>query len=199
MFEHIYVEIDFFFFKNQMDRFAIRLPRTSVPANSEPIASNVPTEPASNEPNVHKEAVVTNTKRCHPIGVEGSSTRIRRTSDGEELFDITALESDPGLRKPISDYPLCEQDRIRRAYLVKGPCQPNHKFPLTNFGDQNRGFSEKWYTRFGNWIEYNISKDAAFCLYCYLFKNERGAVADNFIVGEFRNWKKSERLQEHVD
>ena len=61
-----------------MDRFVIRLPHTSIHANSESIVSNVPTEPASNEPNVRKEAVDTNTKQCHPIGVEGSSTRIRR-------------------------------------------------------------------------------------------------------------------------
>ncbi|PIA65570.1 hypothetical protein AQUCO_00100812v1 [Aquilegia coerulea] len=113
-----------------------------------------------------------------------------------ESFDISSLESDPGLRKPISDYPPDEQDNIRRAYLMKGPCQPNHDFPLTAFGDQNRGFSKTWYTYYGCWIEYSISKDVAFCFYCYLFKRDRGA--DAFVVGGFRNWKKSERLQEHV-
>ncbi|PIA38271.1 hypothetical protein AQUCO_02800149v1 [Aquilegia coerulea] len=79
---------------------------------------------------------------------------------------------------------------------MKGPCQPNHDFPLTAFGDQNRGFSKTWYTYYSSWIEYSISKDAVFCLYCYLFKRDRGA--DAFVVGGFRNWKKNERLQEHV-
>ncbi|PIA31127.1 hypothetical protein AQUCO_05200016v1 [Aquilegia coerulea] len=155
-----------------MDKFVIRLPRTSVPPNLEPIVSNVPKEPVSVEPIVPNEPVVTNTKR------------IKRTSDGEESFAISSFESNPSLRKPISDYPPDEQDNIRRAYLVKGPCQPNHDFPLTAFGDQNRGFSKNWYTYYGSWIEYSISKDAAFCLYCYLFKKDRGA--DAF------------RLQEHV-
>ncbi|PIA43995.1 LOW QUALITY PROTEIN: hypothetical protein AQUCO_01800216v1 [Aquilegia coerulea] len=179
-----------------MDKFVIRLPRTSVPPNLEPIVSNVPKEPVSIEPIVHHEPVVTNTKRCHPIVEESSRSRIRRTSDGEESFDISSLESYPSLRKPISDYPPDEQDNIRRAYLRKGPCQPNHDFPLTAFGDQNKGFSKNGYTYYGSWIEYSISKDAAFCLYCYRFKTDRGT--DAFVVGGFRNWKKNERLEEHV-
>jgi len=43
-------------------------------------------------------------------------------------------------------------------------------FPHTDiFGDM-RCFNRKWFDEFPDWLEYSISKDAAFCLYCYLFK-----------------------------
>jgi hypothetical protein len=32
-----------------------------------------------------------------------------------------------------------------------------------------RRFNPKWFNEFGNWLEYSIVKDAAFCLCCYLF------------------------------
>ncbi|KAF5201696.1 hypothetical protein FRX31_008717, partial [Thalictrum thalictroides] len=63
-----------------MDKFVIRLPRTSTPINLVPSVSNVPEEPApiepnvveepALEPNVPMETTVTNAKRCHPISVE---------------------------------------------------------------------------------------------------------------------------------
>ncbi|KAM3248906.1 zinc finger MYM-type protein 1 isoform X1 [Capsicum annuum] len=52
-------------------------------------------------------------------------------------------------------------------------------------------------------LEYSIKKDAAFCLCCYLFKNEIGGyekrVCDSFTIDGFRNWNKGvERLNKHV-
>jgi hypothetical protein len=46
------------------------------------------------------------------------------------------------------------------------------------------------------WLEYNIAKDAAFCLYCYLFKSKRGV--DSFVGDRFSNWKKKERFDLHI-
>jgi len=46
------------------------------------------------------------------------------------------------------------------------------------------------------WLEYSIAKDAAFCLYCYLFKSKRGV--DSFVGDGFSNWKKRERFDLHI-
>lgn len=106
------------------------------------------------------------------------------------------LVADPGLRRAISDYDVTERERVRRAYLLRGPCQPIlQNFPQTNFSGIQRRFSEKWYKEYGRWLEYSISKDAVFCLYCYLFKPDCG---DAFIGEGFRNWKKKEKLDLHA-
>jgi len=50
-------------------------------------------------------------------------------SSGEDNDDYD-LEHDPGLRAPISSYPINDQDLVRRAYIAMGRCQPNMKnFP----------------------------------------------------------------------
>ncbi|XP_058208195.1 uncharacterized protein LOC131321208 [Rhododendron vialii] len=45
-----------------------------------------------------------------------------------------------------------------------------------------------------------ITKDAAFCLYCYLFKPDIGdqAGGESFVGNGFSNWKKKRRLRTHV-
>ncbi|XP_049367126.1 uncharacterized protein LOC125832037 [Solanum verrucosum] len=48
--------------------------------------------------------------------------------------------------------------------------------------------------------EYSISKDAAFCLYCYLFKqnNNLQGGGETFLSVGFRSWHKKASLQTHV-
>ncbi|KAL7154812.1 hypothetical protein ABFS83_03G028300 [Erythranthe nasuta] len=59
--------------------------------------------------------------------------------------------------------------------FAKGPCQPhNHDFHPTIFGNQNRRFNKVWFSGHSNWLEYNVSKDAAYYLCCYLFKPDIG-------------------------
>jgi hypothetical protein len=41
-----------------------------------------------------------------------------------------------------------------------------------------------------------MAKDAAFCLYCYLFKSKGGV--DSFVGDGFSNWKKKERFHLHI-
>ncbi|XP_060200446.1 uncharacterized protein LOC132628697 [Lycium barbarum] len=55
-----------------------------------------------------------------------------------------------------------------------GPYQPElEAFPKTKFGNKMRQFNPDWYKPpYSGWLEYNIKDDAAFCLCCYLFKNE---------------------------
>ena len=73
------------------------------------------------------------------------------------------------------DYDSNIREQVRRAYLLKGPCQPrNHNFAQRDFSGYLRKFNPSWFDEYGSWLEYSISKDAAFCLCCYLFKHEMG-------------------------
>ncbi|XP_016164910.1 zinc finger MYM-type protein 1-like [Arachis ipaensis] len=113
-------------------------------------------------------------------------------------FNVESLAADPGQRPKISNYDPNDKDEVRRAYLQKDPCQPReHDFPQTYFGTSLRRFNADWFDEFGNWLEYSISKDAVFCLCCYLMKPD-GASGDAFVKEDFSNWKKKERLQTHI-
>ncbi|XP_015087076.1 zinc finger MYM-type protein 1-like [Solanum pennellii] len=118
--------------------------------------------------------------------------------------DLESLEADPGIRKPIAEYNPNIRDDIRRYYILKKPCQPkDHKFPKTKFGKEMLQFFPDWF-KDRKWLEYSITKDAAFCLCCYLFKNEyesRGDVVDaTFTKTGFRAWNKAtERFRAHVE
>ncbi|KAG8637900.1 hypothetical protein MANES_15G179352v8 [Manihot esculenta] len=71
---------------------------------------------------------------------------------------------------PVS-YPFEIRDSLRRRYLAKGPCQPvGHEFPFTLIREKNRRFQVAWFKDY-EWLEYSVSKDKAYCLYCYLFAN----------------------------
>ncbi|XP_009800666.1 uncharacterized protein [Nicotiana sylvestris] len=65
-----------------------------------------------------------------------------------------------------------------------------------------RQFSSGWFKcSYSRWLEYSVKKDAAFCLCCYLFKNDyvHGSTGDSFTKTGFKAWNKaSERLDLHV-
>ncbi|XP_042405026.1 zinc finger MYM-type protein 1-like [Zingiber officinale] len=117
-------------------------------------------------------------------------------------FDFSQLPADPGLRIPICSYNANIRDQVRRRYLQKGPCQPSsYEFPKRKFGvSQFRRFNPSWFKKFGDWLEYSIEKDAAYCLYCYLFKTTKGKQAggETFVSEGFTNWKGKDRLYIHV-
>ncbi|XP_076927813.1 uncharacterized protein LOC143591512 [Bidens hawaiensis] len=134
--------------------------------------------------------------------VEGLESSTSRTS---EFVDLDNLPSDPAKRKPISSFHPNQQDEIRRAYLLKGPCQPEgHIFPVTTFGKESkdsRKFQVNWFDHksgFGSWLEYSVSTDRAYCLYCYLFKEQYGNHLDAFVNEGFNSWNKGvERMRLH--
>ncbi|XP_020415530.1 zinc finger MYM-type protein 1-like [Prunus persica] len=98
------------------------------------------------------------------------------------------------------EYDTNIRDEVRRAYLQKGPCQPRgHSFPQSNISGINRRFIPHWFDEF-DWLEYSVSKDATFCLYCYLFKSNFEQVGSEAFTGaRFKNWKKGrERMKVHV-
>jgi hypothetical protein len=85
--------------------------------------------------------------------------------------NLATMPTDPGLRKKISDYHPSDRDKIRRAYLQKKPCQPfEHNFSQTQFEKTWRRFNPAWFEEYSDWLEYNILKDVAYCLFCYLFR-----------------------------
>ncbi|XP_066320687.1 uncharacterized protein [Miscanthus floridulus] len=101
-------------------------------------------------------------------------------------YDINRLPYDPGERLSIEDYPVNDQDAIRRAYITKGACKPYiHDFPYRNIGGVPRRFSIQWLYNY-EWLEYSVKKDSAFCFICYLFK--KGSGSKTFIVDGWNNW-----------
>ena len=115
--------------------------------------------------------------------------------------DVANLPTNPVLRIKISNYHANERDQIRRHYLQNKACQPvNHDFPQSQFGKTKRRFNPVWFKEFPGWLEYSITKDAAYCLYCYLFRPDTGdqGGGDSFVTEGFRNWKKKEKLQNHI-
>jgi hypothetical protein len=87
------------------------------------------------------------------------------------------------------------RDAVRRAYISKGPCQPiGHAYPKRKICNRNRSFQDAWFNH--AWLEYSFAKDAAFCFYCYLFKQPRAENygVDAFAVNGFRGWKDGREL-----
>lgn len=120
--------------------------------------------------------------------------------DNDE-FSVEALPTDPGLRLPIITYHPNLRDRVRRHYMLKGPCQPkDHSFPFTKFGTKSRRFNRDWFLEYESWLEYSIEKDAAYCICCYLFRSNCGEQSggDSFVGLGYSNWKKKENFQKHV-
>ena len=124
------------------------------------------------------EEVITSTSQ--PVDVPRIEEDITHTTQPadvqriEELHNagdfLKSLERDPGKRSPIWTFPPNHVDEIRRAYLNWGPYQIHlEEYPLSGKGDHPRRFKDTWFSLFHSWLEYSPSKDAAFCLPCYLF------------------------------
>ncbi|KRH00463.1 hypothetical protein GLYMA_18G214900v4 [Glycine max] len=107
-------------------------------------------------------------------------------------FNPNEIVRDPGHRKQINEYAPDIQDQVRRAYILKGPMQPHlPSFPRTPFGSVSRAFSKSCEI-----------KDAAYCFYCFLFKQPGRAEHFGFEVftkSGYRDWKHaSQGLKDHV-
>ncbi|XP_075650100.1 uncharacterized protein LOC142620649 [Castanea sativa] len=117
------------------------------------------------------------------VNVPFSQTQFQRV-------DLDFLDYDPETRKQIWEYHVNQCDKIRRAYITKGPHQPPLKKNKKS-GKHNRSFQASWFEHNKSWLEYSPTTDAAYCLPCFVFHSPNGVVGQNtFIVGGFRNWKK---------
>ncbi|GKE78626.1 hypothetical protein Tco_1544746, partial [Tanacetum coccineum] len=92
-----------------------------------------------------------------------------------DVIDLNNLPWDPVDRPRISQYNVNQRERddIRRKYWNRGPCQPSgHDFKRTIIGNKTRRFVPNWFKLYGNWLEYSVKAEKAFCLCCYLFRDD---------------------------
>jgi len=123
------------------------------------------------------------------------------TSTSNSYHNLDDLPSDLAQRKRILDYHPNERDKVRRKYLTKGPCQPyDHIFPQKRIGTALRRFNASWFGKYPSWLEYSTSTNKAYCLYCYLFKDDIPKRGNNYAFMEegFSLWNNPETLREHV-
>ncbi|XP_048503049.1 uncharacterized protein LOC125498806 [Beta vulgaris subsp. vulgaris] len=127
--------------------------------------------------------------------------QISKQPSNYKRVDLRNLPTDPGLRNKITDYHINDQIKTRKYYVLKEPFQPRkHDFPQRIIGGSKRRFNPDWYDTYGDWPEYNIVKDAAYCRYCHLFKSndsQKGG-GDVFVTVGWSSWNKKERLDIHV-
>lgn len=104
-------------------------------------------------------------------------------------FNPDDIIANPACRKPIEEYDPDIRAEVMRAYLLKGPTRPiGHAYPKHS---SKRSFQETWFEKY-DWLEYSVSKDAAFCLYCFLFKSPghpKYYGSDTFTKIGFINWR----------
>ncbi|KAL1336734.1 hypothetical protein AAHE18_10G083600 [Arachis hypogaea] len=127
----------------------------------------------------------------------GSQNNLSTSSNKRRFleFEVESLTADPGQRPKISTYHPNDRDKVICAYLQKDPCQPRaHDFSQTACGSSFRRFNPTWFDDYGNWLEYSISKDAVFCLCCYLMKPETEG-GDTFIDRAFKNARGNLKLR----
>lgn len=65
------------------------------------------------------------------------------------------------------------------------------------FGKKVRHFNFAWYDKYNDWFEYSAKADEAFCLFCYLFEQNKRGRGDAFVTEGFTSWNKQERLKTH--
>ena len=93
------------------------------------------------------------------------------------------FSGDPGKRTPILEYAFNDQDSVQRRYIPKTACRPYAPaFQVRKIYGKNRHFSFVWFEKY-SWLEYSVSKEAAYCFVCYLFKGKTngGPRGDAFV------------------
>ncbi|XP_021856221.1 uncharacterized protein [Spinacia oleracea] len=153
-------------------------------------------EPEKDTPTSNGEKGPSNIQRTNdaiPSTEDDSIQEEVPASHNINIVDIglNSLERDPGLRPPMWVYPVGKRDEIRRAYKILKVYQPRLKrYPLSGQVQHRRSFQCAWYDKFPDWLEYSPSKDAAFCLPCYLYYETPNSRMETFTVSGFKNWKR---------
>lgn len=94
------------------------------------------------------------------------------SSSQNDLADLDDLPWNPTDRKRISEYHVNQRNEVIRKYLIIGPCQlRGHIFKQSMVGSILRRFNSAWFDQYPSCLEYTVKKDAAFCLNCYLFRD----------------------------
>ena len=124
---------------------------------------------------------------------------LKRKSPSTDDIHLDDMPHDPGERKGIHEYDHNQIDEVRRKYLTRGPCQPRgHSFNQRVISGALRRFNPSWFDQYGDWLEYSVKKEKAYCFFCYLFSNEKKSGSVGFVTEGFDSWNKSDRLAGHV-
>ncbi|KAL6527496.1 hypothetical protein OROGR_016586 [Orobanche gracilis] len=76
-----------------------------------------------------------------PCNVSVTENPSKKAQVNSNDIDLSLLERDPGLRHQVYDYPVNQQDTIRRAYMNLGPLQPSlYVFPKSGSETHKHGF-----------------------------------------------------------
>ncbi|XP_073355252.1 uncharacterized protein [Aegilops tauschii subsp. strangulata] len=140
--------------------------------------------------------------RCKQTASNVAASSLPKPSIHKEI-NLDELPYDPTDRKRISEYTRNpkKQDEIRRRYLTRGPYRPPSTFvyPHRDIGDTQRRFNPDCFKDYGRWLEYSDKVHKAFCLCCYLFRdnNEGQAGSDAFGINGWNSWNKKSRLDTH--
>lgn len=102
---------------------------------------------------------------------ETTKQRSKQTRVG---IDLEALYADLDFVLGLQVIILNNRDKVRRVYLQKEHCQPPNYIFSQKLIENTLRFNKSWFNEIGGWLEYSISKDAAFCLYCYIFRQDIG-------------------------
>jgi len=100
-------------------------------------------------------------------------------------IDIAHLIRYSSNRPQIWEYPVNQQDEIRRTYINLGSYQPlMSEYPLTGKKHPRR-FQSHWFKSY-SWLEYS-EKNTVFCFPCYLFSSKSSGKPrlDTFTVKGF--------------
>ena len=72
-------------------------------------------------------------------------------STQKSRIDVSVLPSDPTDRWLISNYDVNDRGEVRRAYIERGPYQPqNDTYPQTILSGYARRFNKSWYDKYSN-------------------------------------------------
>uniref|UniRef100_A0A0D3BLP4 TTF-type domain-containing protein n=1 Tax=Brassica oleracea var. oleracea TaxID=109376 RepID=A0A0D3BLP4_BRAOL len=124
---------------------------------------------------------------------------LKRKSPSTDDIHLDDMPHDPGERKRIHEYDHNQIDEVRRKYLTRGPCQlRGHSFKQRVISGALRRFNPSWFDQYGDWLEYSVKKEKAYCFFCYLFSNEKKSGSVGFVTEGFDSWNKSDRLAGHV-
>ncbi|XP_021734862.1 zinc finger MYM-type protein 1-like [Chenopodium quinoa] len=131
--------------------------------------------------------------------IGGTSTSNLPPEEEELIYDVELLPHDPGKRMNIMDYLPNQRNAVRRAYILRKPCQPKtHNFPQRQAGGLRR-FSVNWFNKW-DWLEYSIKKMPHFVLYVTCLKVKLTIIWEvmHLLMEGLGNGISWERFEKHV-
>ena len=105
------------------------------------------------------------------VEVELEKIHLKFSPLSSNEIDVRILKRDPGEHTEMCNYPSNIHDEVRHAYLKDKPYQIRlSNYPFSREKHPHR-FQASWLLNF--LLGWSITKDATYCLSCYLFTMKR--------------------------